>query len=138
MRLTGCCAAFALLALIAGCGLASDPLEGPPERVPGEIDSEDSNTLIVPDTVRAGIPFKVTVNTRGSSSCTSPADVQVTMRGDTTELIPYDNVSSGMCTADYAAIRHDVELRLERDGHAVVRVGRGGAAKLERKVVVRP
>jgi predicted small lipoprotein YifL len=138
MRLTVSCAAFALLALIAGCGLGSDPLEGPPERVPGEVDPEDSNTLIVPDTVRAGIPFKVAVNTRGSSSCTSPADVQVTMRGDTTELVPYDNASSGMCTADYSAIRHDVELRLEREGHAVVRVGSGGSAKLERKVVVRP
>ncbi|HEX8832139.1 MAG TPA: hypothetical protein VF705_13280 [Longimicrobium sp.] len=127
-------------AATAGCGSPEDEYgedDAPPARVVGDVFPESDDTLIVPDTVQAGVPFEVTVNTRGSSSCTAPAEVEVTMRGDTANLIPYDYASSGTCTADMGAISHRATLTFARPGHAVVRIAYGAKTLVEHKVVVR-
>src|SRR5467141_1683469 len=78
----------ALLAVLAACTSVSDEGE---YRVVGLIDEAGTSfdALVVPDTVRAGIPFTVTVSTFGSS-CLRPDGSDAQVFGLIANVTPYD------------------------------------------------
>ena len=95
------------------------------ERVVGLIDADvDILTIVTPDTVQAGVSFAATVNTFGSSSCTTPDGVDLTLEAATARVIPYDRVlvdlDDGACTADMAAHPHPVDLLFAAPGQASI------------------
>ncbi len=96
------------------------------ERMVGLIDADVGiPTIVAPDTVQAGISFAATVNTFGSSSCTTPDDATVTLETATARVIPYDQVlvnlgDDGACTADMAPMPHPVELVFTVPGDASI------------------
>ena len=97
--------------------------------------------LISPDTVRAGVPFTVTVTTYGSSSCTRPDESDVTTFGFLIEVIPFDQrLTRGVCTDDLRAFPRAVTVTFPQPGRGLLRVrGRslfGGTEVVERNVTV--
>ena len=86
-------------------------------------------TLLVEEAVQARVPFKVTVTTRGSRSCTRPSGAEVQYRGEpdgpVAEVTPYDEYREGegvVCTADLNPFPRTVTHRFEAPGNASVRV----------------
>jgi hypothetical protein len=104
--------------------------------------------LTVPDTVPAGEPFRVTVQTIGEGGCWSAHSQEVSVSGRTVELRPYD-VHSGAdaCTMILLHLKHESELVLQEPGEWILRVsGRrlmvGGSepevgVSAEKRIVVR-
>jgi len=95
------------------------------ERVVGIIDADPSgSTIVAPDTVQAGVRFAATVNTFGSSNCTAPDGVDLTLEAAAALVIPYDRVlvnpDDGACTADMAPHPHPVELLFTAPGEASI------------------
>lgn len=104
----------------AGCGL----LDPDSRRVVGLIDPGSAPaTIEAPDTVQLGVPFAATVNSFGSSSCTTPDGVRLTLEPAEARVIPYDRVPTGddlVCTADVALHPHPVELHFTQAGAATI------------------
>ena len=128
--------AAACLAL-ASCGSITGA-----ERGIGTILTDDQagglGTLVVPDTVAAGVSFTARVTTFGSSSCTQPDGATVRVAGAVAEITPYDRrATGGVCTADIHPFPRDVQLRFASPGPAVVRVRGSHSAMVERTVIVR-
>jgi hypothetical protein len=101
------------------CGL----LEADSRRIVGLIADPPSATIQAPDTVRLREIFRATVNTFGSSSCTTPDGVELTQGSSEARVVPYDRVPVGkdvVCTADLAAIPHSVELQFTEAGAATI------------------
>ncbi|HEX4575366.1 MAG TPA: hypothetical protein VH158_09555, partial [Gemmatimonadales bacterium] len=78
-----------LLALLGvGCASPAQPSAPPPNRVVASIEGI-VGPLIVPDTVRAGVPFTVLVIT-SSGACDRPSGADVRTLGDRADITPYD------------------------------------------------
>ena len=102
----------------AGCGL----LDPDTNRVVGLIGSDPTMTIEAPDTVQLGVAFAATVNSFGSSSCTTADGVKLMLTPAEARVIPYDRVSTGnfACTADVAPHPHPVELHFTQVGAATI------------------
>lgn len=120
--------ALAVLALTAACG-GSEPSEpaheqnlgGTPERRVGVIAGAGEGAVVIdaPETVPAGVPFTVVVNSFGSSSCVQPDGVESATGAAAATITPYDLVSEGVpCTKDHAARPHPVTLTFTEPGPA--------------------
>ena len=111
---------IAVLAGATGCGL-NDP---DTRRVIGLIDANPAvRTIEAPDTVRLGAAFTATVYSFGSSSCTTPDGVKLTLEPAVARVIPFDRVpadNSVACTADISPRPHPVELRFTEPGTATI------------------
>ena len=109
----------AVAIVISACSTGPDT-----ERIVGVIDADlGIPTILAPDTVQAGVSFTATVNTFGSSSCTTPDGVALTLESAAARVIPYDLVPVGndvVCTADMAPHPHPVELVFTAAGHASI------------------
>lgn len=116
------------MVLFAGCSAPIEP-EGW-ERVVGRVQPELSSirAVLSPAEVFANVPFTVTVNTLGSSSCTREAGMKTRVTGRTAEITPYDLVAPAgtECTRDLHAFPRTVSIVLRTAGEGVIRVrGRG-------------
>jgi hypothetical protein len=112
----------AILAAVAGCSTISGPNT---RRVVGTIDPSGTGTrtIMAPDTVQAGRAFTATIYSFGSSSCTTPDGVALTLGPSEARVTPYDLVPASnnvACTADFAARPHSVELRFTSAGPATI------------------
>ena len=134
-----------LPALVAGLAACSSLFDEGEHRVVGLIDEAGTSfdALVVPDTVRAGIPFTVTVSTFGSS-CLRPDGADAQVLGLIANVTPYDVAppSGSVCTADFRAFPRAVTLTFGAPGDALVRLhGRGfrtSMLTLEEAVFVAP
>ena len=111
---------IAACASVTGCGI----LEADSRRVIGLISADPvTATIQAPDTVRLGVTFNATVNSFGSSSCTSPDGVELTLGPAEARVIPYDRILVGKdvaCTPDMAPIPHPVALKFTEAGAATI------------------
>jgi hypothetical protein len=83
--------------------------------------------ILAPDTVNAHQSFATVVHSFGSSSCTTPAGVDLDLDASSATITPYDVVAEGrgtVCTADYAPRPHPVTLTFTSPGPALI-VARG-------------
>ena len=138
-------AVLAALVLIAGCSLLEDNTS---ERVIGEILTDSTmgpflKTIIAPDSVNPDSTLTITINSFGSSSCTTPDGVDTIVTFTMVRVIPWDRVSSGArgCTADFASRPHPVNVQFPASGVLIIRaVGRVGPAldSIEHTVHIRP
>jgi hypothetical protein len=140
-----------LLALVWMLGLIGCSSVSEPEytRSIGVIQSESEMVDVIetPDTVDVGMPFQATINTFGSSSCTIPDGLDLTLTDNLAVITPYDR-SPGRdvpCTADYAPRPHPIELRFTVPGQAAIQVigyrfgdGQRVLTSISRSVAVRP
>lgn len=82
--------------------------------------------IVAPAEVTAGEEFVVTVNTVGSSDCTTPDGGDVRVADDLIRLVPYDIIPipghNDVCREDYAPQRHHFPLTMTRPGPARIRV----------------
>jgi hypothetical protein len=82
--------------------------------------------IVAPAEVRAGERFVVTVNTVGSSDCTTADGGDADVAPDLIRLVPYDIVPLpghvDVCREDYAARRHYFPLELTHAGSSRIRV----------------
>ena len=140
---------IAVIAVLAGgwgCGL----FEPDTRRVVGLIDPGLALPAIeAPDTVQLGVAFAAVINSFGSSSCTTPDGVRLTLEPSEARVIPYDRVPNGgdiACTADISPIPHPVELQFAVAGAATIVVegvvalpaGGLGRGTVTKNVVVLP
>ena len=138
-------AVLAAVALIGGCSLLEDNSS---ERVIGEILTDSTmgpflKTIIAPDSVNPDSNLTITINSFGSSSCTTPDGVDMTATFTMVRVVPYDRVSSGArgCTADFASRPHPVDIQFPSSGVLIIRaVGRSGTGldSIEHTVHIRP
>jgi hypothetical protein len=94
-------------------------------RVVGIISTGGGRPTVIeaPDTVRLGLAFDAIVNSFGSSSCTTPDGVKLTLEPAVARVIPFDRVpadNSVACTADISPRPHPVELRFTAPGTATI------------------
>jgi hypothetical protein len=94
-------------------------------RVVGTIDAGGGGfpTIVAPDTVQVGSSFTATIHSFGSSSCTTPDGVALSLSASEARVTPYDLVPADngvACTADIAPHSHSVELRFTRAGLATI------------------
>lgn len=112
----------AALMVLAGCG---------PEEVLGRVSAVEA-----PDTVEVEQRFGVIVTTWGPNGCWRKERTDVTVRGLTATIAPYDVDTGGMCTHAPVEITHTAELSFAQTGVGVIRVrGRDGTGR-ELSVVV--
>jgi hypothetical protein len=124
------------LASLLACGSPSDqsePIRIAWDRGVGLIDNGGLalEPLIVPGTVRAGVPFTATVSTFGSTNCIRPDRSQVQGTG----------LQAPPCLPGWERYPRSVELTFATPGEALVRLhGRGftGDHAFEKPVTVRP
>jgi hypothetical protein len=107
---------------LAGCSILTGP---DTQRVIGLIDvgGHPVPTIVAPDTVQVDSSFTATVHTYGSSNCTTPAGVELTLTPSEARVTPYDLKTTGsqaMCYLDLRAHPHPVELRFTRAGPATI------------------
>ena len=107
------------VALATSCFASTDSETG---RVVGIIRiGDDGPTIEAPDTVRVNADFGAVVNTFGSSTCTTPDGVTLTLGPAEARVVPYDEETTGgdgACTADLAPRPHPVVLRFTQPGAA--------------------
>jgi hypothetical protein len=80
--------------------------------------------VTVPENVRTGEPFTVTVVTRGGG-CTTAGDTEVALGGAAADVSPYDLTATGpnvACPDILRAFTHEATLRFDALGTATVRV----------------
>ena len=94
------------------------------ERRIGLIDADlEIPTIVAPDTVQVGVRFAAMVNTFGSSSCTTPDGVDLTLESTAARIVPYDRVVTDDefgCTPDMSPMPHPVELLFAAPGEATI------------------
>ena len=109
---------------LAGAAGCSNPASLDTRRVVGIIDpGVQVATIEAPETVRLGARFTATVNSFGSSTCTSPDGVRLTRGPAEARVTPYDRVPADdniVCTADIAPRPHPVELSFTEPGRATI------------------
>jgi hypothetical protein len=96
-------------------------------------------SLTAPDTVRARLPFEITVQTFGSGSCTRADGYEVDIAPLWVEVRQYDLTapSGTACTLDYHGLPRTVPIRFDSVGTGqIVLVGRG--RQILKAVVVLP
>lgn len=109
-----------MMSFLVGC----DGVVGPDERRQvGVIDFFEQPTVIaVPDTVRAGEDFQVSVRTYGRG-CVRQDTTEVAVEGRLAQVVPYDLHSrDGTCSDVVRAFDHAAVVRFEEAGEAEVRV----------------
>ena len=75
----------------------------------------------VPDTVAAGMPFEVVVQTYGGG-CVRMGDVRIEYSSGTVDLWPYDiHSGASVCTDELVPFQHAVALTLDQPGAWAVR-----------------
>lgn len=117
LMLSACC--------LSACGL---PKALTTEQVVGSIpnDTPASEVIQAPATAAVNQPITLTINTYGSSSCTTPDGAQVEVDGLTATITPLDRVprpnSNVACTADLAARPRTVTVTFAEPGEALIRV----------------
>ena len=94
----------------------------------GIIESEDPQSVVIPNSVTASTPFLVTVLTHGNS-CVRLGETEVETDDDLTRITPYDffvTEAVGILCVDIGlTFSHDVPLQINHAGdHRVVVVGR--------------
>jgi hypothetical protein len=113
----------ALLALI-GCSSSAEPNGW--RRVIGVVQPFMSSiqAVIVPPAVSVNVPFAVTVNTVGSSSCTRPNGATLAVAGNTAVITPYDFVAppGTACTEDLHAFPRSVNVTFTSVGVGRIQV----------------
>lgn len=117
------------LLLFVGTAACGSPVDQDDRRVIGVVDAGGIgvDALIVPDTVRAGVPFTATVSTFGNS-CIRPDGAVVDVTALVATITPYDIAPppESICTADVRAFPRPVTLTLPTSGAGLVRLqGRG-------------
>ena len=110
------------LLVASNCFFSTDSDTG---RVVGIINTGGPGPTAIeaPDTVRVGAAFDAIINSFGSSSCTTPDGVKLTLGPTQARVIPFDRVPADTgvpCTADIAPIPHPVELRFTELGTATI------------------
>jgi hypothetical protein len=81
----------------------------------------DPVVIEVPDTVRAGVSFGVSVRTYGGG-CLSEGGTTVQVRGLSADVTPYDlHSGASLCTADLRTFTHEAALSFEEPGVAQIR-----------------
>ena len=122
-----------------------EPARGGWKRAVGMIDNGGITVdpLVVPDTVKSGVPFTAIVTTFGSTACIRPDRSQVEETGLQIGITPYDSVWSGSppCLPGWEGYPRSVELTFATPGSAVVRLhGRSftGNLVMEQPVTVQP
>ncbi|HKT59861.1 MAG TPA: hypothetical protein VJQ46_07400 [Gemmatimonadales bacterium] len=96
-----------------------------------------SVALTRPTHVTANAPFLVTVQTFGSSTCTRPDRLDLTVTGSLARLAPYDQVAQdgATCTRDLAPFSHARTVTFGEAGPASLRIvgyfGQDGDAVLD-------
>ncbi|HUR94092.1 MAG TPA: hypothetical protein VMY76_05885 [Gemmatimonadales bacterium] len=123
--------AIAFAALATGVGLVmscGSPTEPTTRLVFGTIDKSRSSApvLVAAGQPRVGRAFSVTVNTVGSSSCTTAVGGEVMVTDDLARIVPYDRVPAPghdtLCTDDFVIHPRDFLLVFHAIGPARVRV----------------
>lgn len=116
--------AYSLVAVIlVACGSPTKPDEG--RRIGLILGSPDDPHITVPDTVRAGVEFTVTVRTVGLDSCWEKAATEVGIRGLEALVIPYDidrTEEYAGCWPMVVHLDHTANLRFDRPGTGRVTV----------------
>ncbi|MGH7459264.1 MAG: hypothetical protein ACREKN_09340 [Longimicrobiaceae bacterium] len=115
-------AALALLPVLSVCQAAS-PTE---TREIGVIEYHGSSeeVILAPDTVRAGVPFEVTVRTYGVG-CDRADAADTELIGGTAAIFPYDLTLSSpnlTCPGEIRRLARSVLIRFASPGVAVLRV----------------
>jgi hypothetical protein len=110
------------LSVASNCFFSTDSDTG---RVVGIISTGGPGPTVIEasDTVRLGATFGAVVNSFGSSSCTTPDGVKLTLEPAVARVIPFDRVpadNSVACTADISPRPHPVELRFTEPGTATI------------------
>jgi hypothetical protein len=149
------CAVFAALlssaTLTVGCSTSTGSTGDEFARVAGVIlpnASFASRALIVPDSVRAGVPFAVTVSSFGSTTCTRADGATLTVVGVVATITVWDREQvGGGCSDDLRQFPRDVSVQLGSAGRAMIRVqgraypatagGRDSLVVIEKEIVVR-
>jgi hypothetical protein len=132
-------------ALAAGVAACSEPLDEGEHRVIGVIDASGTanDPLVVPATVRARVPFSITVSTFGSS-CLRPDGAAARVSGTKASVTPYDLMPPPdlFCPAILGVFPRAVTLTFDTPGVATVQLhGRGFSTPtitLEETIVVAP
>ena len=110
-------AVIGAVSVATSCFLSTDSETG---RVVGIISTDDDvPTIEAPDTVRAGDTFDAVVNTFGSSSCTTPDGVKLTLEPAEVRVTPFDRVPTDddlVCTRDISPLPHPVQLHFTQPG----------------------
>ena len=115
-------AVIGAVSVATSCFLSTDSETG---RVVGIISTGGPGQTVIeaPDTVRLGAAFGAIVNSFGSSSCTTPDGVKLTLEPSEARVIPFDRIPGSNevpCTADIAPMPHPVELRFTELGTATI------------------
>jgi len=111
-----------LLALLSACGVA-EPLE---DRLVGILVFEDGTPAVdLPDTVRAGTPFEVSVTTIGGA-CIRRDETDVEVAGSTATVTPWDRFAiprPGLgCLPSASTLDHRASITFAAPGPAAVLV----------------
>ncbi|HEY0735723.1 MAG TPA: hypothetical protein VGD69_12505 [Herpetosiphonaceae bacterium] len=116
------------LLMLCACCLSACTATQPftTQQVVGSIpnDTPESEVIKAPATAAVNQTITLTVNTYGSSSCTTPDGARVEVNGLTATITPLDRIPRGdvACTSDLAARPHTVEVTFAEAGEAVIRV----------------
>jgi len=119
--LFACCAAPFVL---AGCSPS-----GPEDEIIRETSvleyHDELPKVTVPEEVRAGEFFTVTILTHSLTSCTTKGETTLSVHGRTADLHPFDLTRSGegvACAEVVTLLRHEPSLMFELAGTATVNV----------------
>ncbi len=138
-------------ALAVGCSTPTASTDYDFARVAGVIlphASFASRVLVAPDSVRAGVPFTVTVSSFGSTTCTRADGATLIVAGVLATIAVWDREQvGGACTDDLRQFPRDVSVQLLTAGRATIRVqgraypagasGRDSLVVVEKDIVVR-
>lgn len=116
-------------------------------RLPGQLTGE-SDSLVVPASVKAGSKFEITIKT-GGNGCSSMGDTGVVLGEQSADVFVYDLTSATqpgmMCTMIFKQFNHKARLKFSQPGEAVIRVWvreagdspMGKPVVVERKIIVK-
>lgn len=130
MRLSRRTLAVALV--LAGCH-RSEAIPAAPDDVdpswslrPAVVDLSRSSVqaLAAPMSARAGVPFVLTVNSYGSSTCTRLGSDRLEIAGLVADVTVqnWEAPEGSTCTRDIHFIAHEVPIRFTQAGNATIRV----------------
>ncbi len=110
-----------VVSVATSCFLSTDSETG---RVVGIISTDDDvPTIEAPDTVQLGAAFGAVVYSVGSSSCTTPDGVKLTLEPAEARVVPFDRVPSDddvVCTLEISPRPHPIELHFTQLGTAAI------------------
>jgi hypothetical protein len=130
-----------LVMLTLGCNSIFGPSE---QRVVGVIEGLDTDapSIVVPESVRAGEDFTVTIGTTWRNTCARKDATEVRVQGASATVTPYERVTEGGACGDMVQhFTHTATLRFAQPGTAEIVVrGRashtGGVRTIQRSVTV--